>query len=304
MVNCNYWPGGLVMAFVRCAIFFSCLILLGACTTEPYKESIGALAKGIAASQSALVKLDERNNEIRRSQQIRSQKNLSVGTCRVGQSCDFSGLPPLKSSIPTSLLYMAQLVAYSNGLAELAAAKDIEAIEKAVGKINSAAQASVKSFGSQVRQSATILAGLDLVGAVANEIIEVQRIAALRKAIIGNRTRIANAITSLGATSYQLQVIVVDVERSFLVEQVEAFKKSTDAAEQVRLSSEISQQQASLSELAKADSRIAFRALLKAHQAVVRAARDPQFSVTDAAGALLDFVAKAQALDAAIKKGS
>jgi len=87
-----------------------------------------------------------------------------------------------------------QLVAYSNGLAELAAAKDTEAIQKAVGKINSAARSSIKSFGSHIQQSATILAGLDVIGFVANEIIDAQRITALQDVIIRNRFRIENAI--------------------------------------------------------------------------------------------------------------
>jgi hypothetical protein len=194
-------------------------------------------------------------------------------------------------------------VAYANGLAELAAAKDTEAIQKAVGKIDAAAQSSIKSFGSQLRQSATILAGLDLIGLVANEMIDAQRVEALRTAIIRNRYRIENAIVSLGKTSFELQRIVVSVERAYLEEQIIAVRRSTDPAEQIRLTNDISAQQADLDELAMADSRIAFRALLKAHRAVVIAARSPEHSFTDAAGLLLDFLEKASALDAAVKKG-
>ncbi|PSO16494.1 hypothetical protein [Bradyrhizobium sp. MOS003] len=293
------------MRSVRCAVVIACTLWLGACTTEPYKESISTFAKGVSASQSALAKLDERNNEIKRRIQIRAQlKDLRIGSCEIGRGCTFEGLTPPKSTIPNALLYMAQVTAYSNGLAELAAAKDTEAIQKAVGKIDSAARAGVKSFGSQVRQSATVLAALDLVGFVASEVIEAQRVEALRAAIIRNRYRIENAITSLGATSYQLQGIVIGVEKGYLQEQAEALKRSTDPAEQVRLTNELSLQEKSLNELATADSRVPFRALLVAHRAVVRAAKDSTYSFTDAAGLLLDFFEKAQALDAAVKKGA
>lgn len=293
------------MHSVRCAVVVACTLWLGACTTEPYKESISTFAKGVSASQSALAKLDGRNNEIKRRIQIRAQlKNLRIGPCEIGRGCTFEGFTPPKSTIPNALLYMAQLTAYSNGLAELAAAKDTEAIQKAVGKIDSAARAGVKSFGSQVRQSATVLAALDLAGFVANEVIEAQRVEALRAAIIRNRYRIENAITSLGAASYQLQGIVIGVERGYLQEQAEALKRSTDPAEQVRLTNELSLQEKSLNELATADSRVAFRSLLVAHRAVVRAAKDPTYSFNDAAGLLLDFFEKAQALDAAVKKGA
>jgi hypothetical protein len=291
------------MRWVRCVIAAVCTMGLGACTTEPYKESIGTFAKGVASSQSALIKLDERNTEIKRRIQIRAQlPNLKVGDCVPGQGCNFSGLASPKSSIPTSLLYMAQLVAYTNGLAELAAAKDTEAIKKAVDKIDSAARSSIKSFGTQVGQSATILAGLDLVGAIADEIVDAQRVAALKDAIVRNRYRIENAINSLAATSYQLQVIVIRVERSYLAEQITALQASKDPAEQVRLTSDLSREQESLNDLAKIDARVPFKALLKAHQAVVRAARNSNISFADAAGTLLDFLAKAQALDAAVKK--
>lgn len=293
------------MRSVRRTVAVVCVLVLGGCTTEPYKESIGTFAKGVAASQSALSKLDGRNTEIARRIQIRTQaKNLRVGPCVAGQGCEFVGLPPLKSSIPNALLYMAQLVAYSNGLAELAAAKDTEAIQKAVGKINSAAKSGIKSFGSQVRQSATIVASLDLVGLVANQIIEDQRVDALRKAIIRNQRRIETAIVSLGDTSFRLQNIVIGVERSYLAEQVSALQQSTDTAEQVRLANEISLMQENLDDLAKTDARVPFGALLKAHRAVARAARDPNYSFTDAAGLVLDFLEKAQALDASVKKGA
>ncbi|QOZ75329.1 hypothetical protein XH83_07675 [Bradyrhizobium sp. CCBAU 53351] len=149
-----------------------------------------------------------------------------------------------------------------------------------------------------------MLAALDLVGFVASEVIEAQRVEALRAAIIRNRYRIENAITSLGATSYQLQGIVIGVERGYLQEQAEALRRSTDPAEQARLTNELSLQEKSLNELATADSRVPFRALLLAHRAVVRAAKDPTYSFTDAAGLLLDFLEKAQALDAAVKKGA
>lgn len=293
------------MRSVRRTVAVVCMLALGGCTTEPYKESIGTFAKGVAASQSSLAKLDGRNTDIARRIQIRTQaKNLRVGPCIAGQGCEFVGLTPPKSSIPNALLYMAQLVAYSNGLAELAAAKDTDAIQKAVGKINSAAKSGIKSFGSQVRQSATIVASLDLVGLVATEIIEDQRVEALRKAIISNQRRVENAIVSLSDTSFQLQNIVIGIERSYLAEQVSALQQSTDTAEQVRLANEISSMQENLNDLAKTDARVPFRALLKAHRAVVRAARDPNYSFTDAAGLVLDFLEKAQVLDAAIKKGA
>lgn len=296
-----HWGGQ--MRSVHCAVVAAC-IGLGACTTEPYKDSISTFAKGIAASQSALVKLDAQNNEVKRQQQLRAQQNLKIGSCQVGVGCVFSGLPPLKSTIPNALLYMAQLVAYSNGLAELAAAKDTAAIETAAGKINTAAQSSIKSFGTQVRQSATILAGLDLVGTIANEIIDAQRIAALRTAVLKNHYRIESAINSLANTTYQLQVAVVDIEKGYLNQQVSDFNNSTDSAARQRLSEEISSKQESLSDLAKTDARVPFHALLKAHKAVVRALQGPNYSFTDAASVLQDFLAKAQTLDAAVKKGA
>jgi hypothetical protein len=293
------------MRSVRRAVVVACTLVLGACTTEPYKDSIGTFAKGISASQSALVKLDQRNNEIKRGQQLRAQTNLKLGPCNVGSGgCEFAGLTPPKSTIPTALLYMAQLVAYSNGLADLVAAKDTAAIEQASGKINAAAQSSIKSFGTQVGQSATILAALDLVNTVANDIIDTQRVAALRTAVLNNRSRIESAINSLANTSYQLQVEVVGIEKVYLNQQAADFNSSTDPGARQRLAEEISSEQESLAELAKTDARVPFRALLKAHKAVVRALQGPNYSFTDAASTLQDFLAKAQALDAAVKKGS
>jgi hypothetical protein len=132
------------MRSVCCAVVAACTLALGAYTTELYKDSLSTFAKGMVASQSALVQLDGRNNEIKRQQQLRAQKGLKIGNCQVGVGCDFSGLTPPKSTILATLLYMAQLVAYSNGLAELVAAKDTAAIEQAAGKIYSAAQSSIK----------------------------------------------------------------------------------------------------------------------------------------------------------------
>src|ERR1700744_5055546 len=80
----DYGLGGLIMRSVRRAVVVACTLVLGACTTEPYKDSISTFAKGISASQSALVKLDQRNNEIKRQQQLRAQPNLKLGPCDVG----------------------------------------------------------------------------------------------------------------------------------------------------------------------------------------------------------------------------
>jgi anti-sigma28 factor (negative regulator of flagellin synthesis) len=293
-----------MMLSVRSTAAVVCALFLSACTTEPYQESISTFAKGVVASQSALNRLDDRQTEIRRRIQIRSQiTKLQVGDCKIGFGCEFKNLAPPKSSVPTALLYMAQLVAYADGLVELAAAKDTAALQKAVDRIDSAARASIKSFAPQVRNSATIIASLDLIGLAANEFINEQRVEALRQAIVRNQYRVERAIAELSSTSYQLQSQVLLAEHAYLQEQTAAFNASKDPAEQARLSNEISAQQNSLNELAKADARVPFKALLKAHRAVVKAAKNPNYSLADAAGLLLDFLEKAQALDAAVKKG-
>ena len=279
-------------------------VSIGACTTEPYKDSIGTFAKGISASQSALVKLDQRNNEIKREQQLRAQTNLKLGPCNVGSGgCEFTGLTPPKSTIPTALSYMAQLVAYSNGLADLVAAKDTAAIEQASGKINAAAQSSIKSFGTQVGQSATILAALDLVNTIANDIIDAQRVAALRAAVLNNRSRIESAINSLANTSYQLQVEVVGIEKVYLNQQAADFNSSTDPGVRQRLSEEISSEQESCGAGQNGRQGAISRTLEGAQGCRPRAAR-PELFIHRCGEHPAGFSSKAQALDAAVKKGS
>ena len=144
---------------------------------------------------------------------------------------------------------------------------------------------------------------MDLAAAIGDQIIEGQRVSALRDVILKNNRKIQRAMVLLQDNAFDLQNIVVKIEEAYLAQQTDALNRSTDEAERFRLTQSVSEQQANLDRLAKVDARVPFRALLVAHKAVARAAQDQNYSFSEAANLLLDFYQKSNALNLAVQKG-
>jgi hypothetical protein len=199
---------------------------------------------------------------------------------------------------------MAQLVAYSNGLAELVAAKDTDAIRSSVGKINAAAQGSIKALGNRVSDAAVILASSDIFTLVADQYVEQQRLQALRNVIVRNEYRLDNAISKVQQQAMRLQEAVFLLERSHLQKEIDSLNRSASSLERYQLSDAIARQQIELNALAKADAGAPFFALRKAHRAVARALKNPNYSFVEASNLVLDFYEKSRALNDAIRSSS
>ena len=276
---------------------------LSSCTTGPYQESISAFAKGVATSQSALLKLDQLDREFARQDQLVSSKEmLALSECEAGKGCAIAKLPAPKSDVESPLLYMAKLVTYSNDLVTLAAAKDTDAITKASSQIDATATAAVKSFQDKIAQPAIIQGSLSLAGEVANLIIDDLRVQKLRDAILKHRSAIEGVIDDIGAKAHDLQNEVVGRASGLLASDIKLLNGDTALLDRTMLSHRIVRRIDALDQLAKTDARAPFLALKKTYQKMVHVLQT-NGSFDDVASALQDFLTKAQVLDAAVQTG-
>jgi hypothetical protein len=292
------------MNFPKSLLSIAVLFVLTGCTTEPYKKSLASFAEGMTSAQAALVELDRRNVEVLQRSRIAGSARVRLAPCNFNAPCPIEGLSEEKPIVPEALLAMAKVVTYVNGLAELSAAKDTAAISEAATKINKAATASIKSFGSSVRDGAVYIASFDLVSAVADEFIAYQRYEELKRVMNRNRGLIESTMDRLAVSAESLRKTVFLAERAYRDLQADALDKSTDSAERARLRDLVLRQTNDLTKLSTTSAAKPFYAMKTSHRTILKAINNPQAKPEDIANGILDFVEKAKALDAAMKKSA
>ena len=284
------------------AIVFLLSTALAGCSTTPYQDGTANLDKGLAANQSSLTAMDNRDQAARALLDYESATKIIFPSCKVHPkdkklNCVLliDGKPVTEpSAYPNTLLLAGALADYGKGLDNLAVAKDLGDVNSDIADISKAAEAAAK--GAKLTLPSYVSPAADLAAYLFGQFEEYERTQLIREILLTYGGVFDSAIGILEEQAAILQRRIVGNETQIIRTEVEKFDFSAHEAERLRLISDILSRQTQVQALANQDISQPFITLRIAHAKLIEVARNPQISFADAKTAISDFYQKAKAL--------